>query len=101
MKIHVQRSGGFAGITTTFSLNDKSLTSSEIQQLEDLINKAEFFNLLAKSPLPKEGADYYTYNITIEMKGKRHNIKTTDFSMFSKFKIFNEFYNEDPKMTLT
>jgi hypothetical protein len=80
MKIEVKRSGGFAGITTTFLVDEKLVTSAEASQLEELVNRAGFFDLSSKSP-GRHGADYYTYDITIEMSGKRHTVKATDITI--------------------
>lgn len=81
MKIEVRRSGGFAGLTTTFLVEEKFVTPVEVSQLEELVNKARFFDLSSKAPSRKHGADYYTYDITIEMNGKRHTVKTTDITI--------------------
>jgi|SRR6478672_11092695 hypothetical protein len=82
MKIEVQRSGGFAGITMTFSVDETSVTVPEASQLEELVEKAAFFDLSSSNiPIKKPGADYYSYNITIDMRGKRHNVKVTDLTI--------------------
>jgi hypothetical protein len=81
MKIEVQRSGGFAGITTTFSVDEKSFTLDESHQLEELLNKARFFDMLSKSASREHGADYYIYHITIENEGRKNTVKATDIEM--------------------
>jgi hypothetical protein len=81
MKIHFERSGGFAGISTVVPpIDSHSLSSGEQDELRDMVNRAKFFELPKETPLPKKGADYYKYTITIEDdENKRsHTIKTND-----------------------
>ena|SRR5215213_3980633 len=82
MKIEVERSGGFAGIKpTTYSIDEKSVTSVEAHQLEELLEKVRFFNMPSKFPSPKRGADYCTYRITVQKEGRQHTVTTTDITM--------------------
>ena len=81
MQIEVKRSGGFAGITTTFLADEKLATPDEISQLEELVNKAKFFDLSSEPQAKRDGADYYTYEITVEMGLMRHTVKATDITI--------------------
>lgn len=42
MKIHFERTGGFAGIPTAATIDTLALTPEEAQQLHDLIRAAAF-----------------------------------------------------------
>jgi hypothetical protein len=98
MKIEVQRSGGFTGITNIFSVDEKSVTLSEANQLEELLKKAKFFDILSNSTSRERGADYYTYHITIEKEGRKHTVKTTDISMSQGFRdLINFVMNTDKR----
>ena len=81
MKIEVKRSGGFAGFTSTFLVDQKTATAAEINELKRLVNEAGFFELPSEIPRGKYGADYYTYDISIEISGMKHTVRATDFSI--------------------
>ncbi len=79
MKIHFERSGGFTGIPVIVEIDSQSLAEDEVQQLQDLIQAARFFELPAHPPEPSAaGADQFQYKITIEDGGQSHTIETTD-----------------------
>lgn len=89
MKITVERSGGFGGISTTFSVDDNALNASEKQQLETLLDKSKFFDMPLKSSEEhsKGAADYFIYRITAESEhGKSHTVERTDLTMDSSLK---------------
>lgn len=82
MKIEVERSGCFAGIKpTTYSIDENPVTSVEAHQLEELLEKASFFNMPSKFPSTKRGADYCTYRITVQKEGRQHTVTATDITM--------------------
>jgi Emfourin len=78
MLIQFERRGGFAGIRKDTKLNSEAISSKEAKELLELIDKADFFNLSEKFPLPKKGADYFQYRLTIEKEGKKHTVEVTD-----------------------
>lgn len=81
LKIYLERSGGFIGVHKTFIVNFDSLSFDEQNILRNMINKAKFFDLPSEAPLPKRGADYFKYRLTIEENEKSHTIKTNDVIM--------------------
>ena len=60
------------------SLNTESLPPDEGKKLQEMINAAGFFDLPAKFPAPKKGADYFQYSITVELEGKKHTVQVAD-----------------------
>ncbi len=79
MKVSLERSGGFAGITTNINIDTKDLLPEESHQLHDIIHNADFFNLPSKSGSPTKGsADYFTYKITIQDNDRKHTVEYTD-----------------------
>jgi hypothetical protein len=89
MKVTIERTGGFAGMSTTFSVDDNTLNASEKQQLETLLDKSKFFEMPVKSSEePSKGAaDYFIYRITAESEpGKSHTVERTDLTMDSSLK---------------
>ncbi len=81
MLIQFERRGGFAGIRKDTKLNTESIPSKAAQELLELIDKADFFNLPQKFPVPKKGADYFQYRLAIEEEGKKHTVEVSDPSV--------------------
>ena len=59
-------------------LDSNSLTSSEMNELQAMLEDSGFFELSSSSPNPTKGADYFVYEITVETDGRIHRVKTTD-----------------------
>jgi hypothetical protein len=75
MKIYYEQSGGFAGIDINTMVNTDSLPSDEVNKLQDLVNKANFFSLNSVSSQPEMGADYFHYRITVEIEDNKNGQK--------------------------
>jgi hypothetical protein len=73
MRIYYEQSGGFAGIDINTTVNTDSLPTDEVNKIQDLINKANFFSLNSVSSQPETGADYFHYRITVEMDDDNTN----------------------------
>jgi len=78
MLIQFERRGGFAGIRKDTKLDTESIPSKVAEELLELIEKADFFNLPEKFPAPKRGADYFQYRLAIEKEGKKHIVEVSD-----------------------
>ena len=74
MKIYFERGGGFAGMHITAIIDSKELTQDEGQELGELINSANLFNLPPLMSSKKRGADRLNYKLTVETEGKRHSV---------------------------
>ena len=81
MRINFTQSGGFAGIDTELMLDSNSLTSSEMNEIQAMLEDSGFFELSSSSHNPMKGADYFVYEITVETDGRIHRVKTTDLTM--------------------
>jgi hypothetical protein len=100
MKIHFERSGGFAGISTATTVDYSSLPFDEQDRLRNLIDNAKFFDLPSETPLPKKGADYFKYKIMIEMEEnnkKSHTVKTNDMTMPSELRPLVDYLQNKTK----
>jgi len=94
MKVYFERTGGFAGISISVSLDTDKMPQDESEQLHSMCNNVNFFNLPPKSE-PKSGvADLFHYKITIESKDGKHTVETTDMSLTPEFEIFVNFLSE-------
>ena len=103
MKIHFERSGGFANIRLTAEADTdarelifgaarvkKSLSPDEARNLEAMVKAADFFNLPATTQ-PAQGADRFQYVLTVESGGKRHTVQTSEASATPGLRPFFDF----------
>lgn len=94
MKIHFERTGGFAGLRTSVVLDTDTMSQNESEQLHDMCNNVNFFNLPSKSEQNSHAADLFRYKITIESKNGNHTVETTDLSMTPGFANFVNFLSD-------
>ena len=90
-KIKFQRSGGFAGVTLSSTLDPDDLPEDDAEQVRQLIDDAKLFEqpkqIKSRSPMP----DRFEYKITIQEKGKRRTIVVGDQSTPANLKPLIDF----------
>ena len=82
MKIRFERSGGFAGMTRTVEVATDALSEDQRELVTSLVRSADFF-ALPQNPAPRDpnGADRFSYTITIDSAARTHTIETNDAAM--------------------
>lgn len=73
MQISFERSGGFAGMTVSLSVDTASLSTDAAAQLSSLVAAADFFQLPAELPTPAQ-PDRFQYRVTIEAEGQKQTV---------------------------
>jgi len=76
-KIFFERSGGFMGRKVTATIDLDNLPGDLADSLEEMLDKADFFDLpadLTKPPMP----DAFTYTITVTTPVRRHTVRVND-----------------------
>lgn len=74
MRVTLEQSGGFAGLMITRTIDTQDLSPSEAQQLEQLVNESNFFQLTStteSSPQP----DRFQYQFSIDTGEHSHSIQ--------------------------
>jgi hypothetical protein len=74
MRIQFERTGGFAGMRQSATIDTASLSIDQTRALESAIESAHFFDLPAQIAAPAQAADFYHYRVTIEAEAKRHTV---------------------------
>jgi hypothetical protein len=74
MLIQFERTGGFAGMRQSATIDTASLLAEQTRALENAIEAAHFFDLPAQMAAPAQAADYFHYRVTIEAEAKRHTV---------------------------
>ncbi|MGJ0486416.1 MAG: protealysin inhibitor emfourin [Methylomicrobium sp.] len=85
MHVTLQRTGGFAGIPVTQSIDAASLSAAETNHLEQMIESAHFFELPALIP-SKPQPDRFEYQITVERNGKKHSVTVAEHALPAELK---------------
>jgi hypothetical protein len=77
MKIFFERSGGFAGISSSTIVDIHSLPPDEAHKIQGMIDNAKgFFYQPELLPAPPHGADYFKYKVIVETEeGKEYRIE--------------------------
>ena len=76
-KIIFERTGGFMGRKVTLNLDMADLPEDQVEQLVDLVDKADFFELpanLTRQNIP----DAFTYHITVVSDKGEHSVQCGD-----------------------
>jgi hypothetical protein len=77
MRISFERSGGFAGMLMTVSIDTAKLAPTEAVQLQSLVEAADFFQLpaaIASSNQP----DRFQYHLTVAEPQRKHSVTVSE-----------------------
>ena len=81
MRVRFQVSGGvgfFPGLAAPKTFDVDALPEPEQRALTDLIEASAFFSLPHRIAAPAGAADYRTFQITVEDRGRRHSVAVSD-----------------------
>ena len=78
MKISYRRTGGFAGMVMSFDLTTDTLPPEEADEIQDLVDTADFFSLPDVIPSDAPGADQFQYRLTVEADEQQHTVEVGD-----------------------
>ncbi len=73
MQVSFERSGGFAGIPMSFSVDAATLSSEESTRLRQLVDTANFFQLPKTISAPAQ-PDRFQYAITVQEGSRKHTV---------------------------
>jgi hypothetical protein len=96
VKIKIERSGGFAGISSLNELDSDKLPPSLQNTVKDLLDKKKLSSTKGLGR-PKGAADYLNYKITIQDGKKDHVIECNEFDMDSTVKSLISFVQKNSK----
>jgi hypothetical protein len=73
MHISLERSGGFAGIPLSVTVDTDTLTPEDAVQLQQLVEAAHFFELPKVFPATPQ-PDRFQYQISVEESGRSRSV---------------------------
>jgi hypothetical protein len=74
MLIEYKRSGGFAGLRISATIDSAKLTAEVAATLEDLVKNSSFFDLPEMIIPSNISPDRFQYEITIKQSNKKHRV---------------------------
>jgi hypothetical protein len=80
MRVTFERSGGFAGLMLTTSIESAALSEGEAMRLRQLVESANFFQLPAEIPSSAQ-PDSFQYEMTVEMDNQQHTVAVGETSV--------------------
>jgi emfourin len=86
VRIRVERSGGFAGISLTKEIDERDLPPSLISTAKKIILDKNQFSLPTQ-PSPRGAADHYFYKISIEDGGNQTVINCDQYNIKNDLKF--------------
>lgn len=75
MRVHLVRTGGFAGMRVEREVDSASLTDPEHSELQRLVESANLQNLPAVMRADEPGADRFQYDVTVDQDGQSHSVR--------------------------
>ncbi len=94
MRISFQRTGGFAGITKTTTVDTATLAPNEAETLPRLVEAADLFRLPAQIPALNPQSDRFQYKLTVEDQGKQHTVTVSEAALPGTLKPLIEWLNQ-------
>jgi Emfourin len=96
VRIKVERSGGFTGISVTSEMDGKDLPSDLMTTAKNIVARQKSSSLPMKST-PKGAADHYTYKISIINGGSRRVIECNQYNIQDDLKSLVKYVEKNSK----
>lgn len=97
--IWFERSGGFAGISTSIEIDSKSLPSEEAEKLWEMIAQADFFKNHKSDIISGDLPDQFQYKISIESKGDKQSHEFGESAVPENFRPLIKYLTQKARTT--
>jgi hypothetical protein len=78
MRVVLERSGGFAGISQTLGVSTDQMPEEEAQKLRELVEAAQFDELPSVIRSTEPEADRFQYKLTVESEHGTHTVQVDE-----------------------
>lgn len=72
IRIDLERSGGFAGVSLKASVDTSQLPPEEARTVTELVDRVDFDALAARTASPSRAPDRFQYDLAVRRGGERH-----------------------------
>jgi hypothetical protein len=94
MRVSMERTGGFAGISKRTTVDTTNIPVNEANQLPQLVEAANFFNLPDNITAPSNQPDRFQYRLTVEDKDKKHTVTVSEAALPGTLRPLIEWVNQ-------
>jgi hypothetical protein len=74
VRVELERSGGFAGVTLRASLDTAELPAAEADAVRRLVDRADLDALARRPPAPTRMPDRFQYDLTVTRDDRRQHL---------------------------
>ena len=78
MRVVIERSGGFAGISRAQTLSTDDMPAEDAQKLRDLVDASCFYELPSVIHSDKPTPDAFRYKITVDSERGTHTVEVDE-----------------------
>lgn len=96
MKIAFERTGGFAGLRVSKTIDSQALPQQEQEGLKKMVDDAGFFDLPPAQPTATGGADRFQYKISIDADGRQKTLNVGEAAMPDRLRPLVEYLSSAP-----
>jgi hypothetical protein len=93
MRISLERTGGFAGLSRTTTVDTTNISEEKAKQLPQILETADFFNLPTYIAGNTSQPDRFHYRFTIENNGQSHTVSVGEAAINGSLKSLLEWIN--------
>lgn len=94
MRLSFQRTGGFAGITRTTTVDTETLSPQEADVLSRLVAAADLFKLPEQITASGSQSDRFQYKLTVEDQGQQHTVTVSEAAIPGTLRPLIEWLNQ-------
>ncbi len=96
--IWFERSGGFAGISTSVEIDSKTLSTEESEELKQLIDRSGFFAHHKNEGTPGNMPDQFQYKISIECEGEKLTLEFGESKVPESFRPLIDYLTQKARL---
>ncbi|HEV8360833.1 MAG TPA: protealysin inhibitor emfourin [Candidatus Thermoplasmatota archaeon] len=97
MRVRLERTGGFAGLQGSASVDAGELPPADAARLEQLVRDARFFDLPAMLKDAGPARDRFQYRLTVEQGDRTHTISVDEGAAPGPIRALVEFVQASAK----
>ncbi len=91
MRVTLERTGGFAGVRLSASVDTDKLPSADAQRLRQLVANAHFFSLPETISTPVQQPDRFQYKVTVLDGGRAHTVTAGEVALPASLRPLTDF----------
>jgi hypothetical protein len=96
MRVVIERSGGFAGISRSQSSSTDQMPAEDAQKLRDLVDASGFYGLPSVIHSDKPVPDAFRYKITVDSERGTHTVEVDEGAVPTRLQPILDWVRRSP-----